>query len=105
LDLSALLFFWAGYYLIKHNNTARKWVIGIFLIGVITVFVIAMIIPFIGAEYVKVNLPFYHEQRPSLGIAYFSLFVGLILALVPIILLYNDKAREEFKVGARHEKA
>lgn len=27
-DLSPLLFFWAGFHLIKHNNTARKWVIG-----------------------------------------------------------------------------
>lgn len=97
LDLSSLLFFWAGYYLIKHNNIARKWVIGISLIGVIMVFIIAMVIPLFGAEYVKINLPFYHQQKPSWAMAYFALFVGLIFALIPIMLLYNDKARQEFK--------
>ncbi len=105
LDLSPLLFFWAGNYLTKHNNTARKWVMGIALFFVIVVFISAIITPFSGADYVKINLPFYHEQKPSLAMAYFALLAGLILALIPIVLLYSDKAREEFKIGDPHEKA
>ena len=97
-DLSPLLLFWAGYYVTKHNHTARKWVIGIALIGVVMVSAMAMIIPFIKAEYVKINLPYCQQQKPSWAVAYFALLVGLIFALIPILLLYNGKARREFGV-------
>lgn len=97
LDLFFLIFFMAGYFLTKHNNTARKWVIVISLIFVIAVFVFAIIIPFTGTENIIVNLLLYRTQGPALAVAYFALFVVLIFTLIPIMLLYNDKARQEFK--------
>lgn len=97
LDLFFLIFFMAGYFLTKHNNTARKWVIGISFIFVIVVFVFAFIIPFTGTENIKVNLLFYRTHEPSFTMTYFVLFVALLFALIPIMLLHNDNARQEFK--------
>lgn len=97
LDLSSLLFFWAGYYLIKHNNIARKWVIGFSVFFVIVVFLIAIFILVAGMGHVQVKFPFYHSQEPSLIVTYIAVLGVLLFALIPIALLYNDKARQEFK--------
>lgn len=95
-DLSPLFFFLVGYLLINHNNIARKWVIVFSFIGTIVASIGAIITPFIGPNNIKVNLLFYDVQEPSFVTAYIAIFVGLIIFLIPIILLYNEKARQEF---------
>lgn len=101
LDFFFLLFFLAGYYLLKHNNTARKAVLAISFIGAIMTLILAMITPFIGPENMKINLLLYRPQEPSLAMAYLVLFLVLIVALIPIGLLYNDKAQQEFNVAPK----
>ncbi len=90
-----LLFFLAGYYLIKHNNIARRFVLGTSTIMVILTLLIASLIPLAGGFF-TVDLPFYDQRTSSLAVAYLILFGALIVTLIPILLLYNDKARQEF---------
>ena len=97
LDLSPVLLFLGGYFLIKYNKTARKWVIGISLVGAIAVIIFAILIPFIGTNNVTVDLLFFDIKAPSLATAYGALIVGLIMFTIPLVLLYNDKARQEFE--------
>ena len=97
LDLSPVLLFLGGYLLIKYNKTARKWVIGISLVGAIAVIIFAILIPFIGTNNVTVDLLFFDIKAPSLATAYGALIVGLIMFTIPLVLLYNDKARQEFE--------
>ena len=97
LDPSPVLLFLGGYFLIKYNKTARKWVIGISLVGAIAVIIFAILIPFIGTNNVTVDLLFFDIAAPSLATAYGALIVGLIMFTIPLVLLYNDKARQEFE--------
>ncbi len=97
LDPSPVLLFLGGYFLIKYNKTARKWVIGISLVGAIAVIIFAILIPFIGTNNVTVDLLFFDIKAPSLATAYGALIVGLIMFTIPLVLLYNDKARQEFE--------
>ena len=96
LVLLPLLFFVGGRYLTKHKKMARKWVLGISIFYAIAALVFAIIVPLIGAENIKINLLIYQKKGPSLAMAYVTLLVVFILALIPILLLYNDKARQEF---------
>ena len=97
LDLSPFLFFLGGYLLIKYNKTARKWVIGISLVGAIAVILFAIIIPFIGTKNLTVDLLFFDIAAPSFATAYGALLAGVIMFAIPLLLLYNDKARQEFE--------
>ena len=69
LDPSPVLLFLGGYFLIKYNKTARKWVIGISLVGAIAVIIFAILIPFIGTNNVTVDLLFFDIKAPSLATA------------------------------------
>ena len=97
LDLSPVLLFLGGYLLINYNNTARKWVIGISVVGAIAIIMFAILMPFIGTNNVTVDLLFFDIEAPSFATAYGALLAGLIMFAIPLVLLYNDKARQEFE--------
>ena len=83
LDLSPFLLFLGGYLLIKYNKTARNWVIGISLVGVIAVILFAVLIPFIGTNNVTVDLLLFDIEAPSSATAYGVLIAGLIMFAIP----------------------
>ena len=97
MDLSPFLFFWVGYLLLKHNNAARKWIIAISFIGATVTILAAIVTAIAPFTDLQVRLMFFGEvQKTSLVTTYSVISLALIVFLIPIILLYNDKAREDF---------
>ena len=100
-DFSFLIFFLAAYLLIKHKNFVRKIVIVISFIGVIGTVVDAFVFLFEPSNNRDINLFIYEMKNPSYIIAFIAIFVSLIIYMIPILLLYNDKARQEFVIATK----
>lgn len=95
-DFSAVLFFWLGSGLVRHQRAAWKWAVGGLILCLMVVVFLVFGYVFFGPEGFFVRLGPIQMVNPSPGP--FAL-VGVVLTgflLVPLALLLTPKAKAEF---------
>jgi hypothetical protein len=97
LDLSFILFFWAGAYLIKHHPAARNWTIGLCGLVLIAALVLLLVALIAGAEHMYVTFFGTRIENPPLWVV--AIVSSALLAIIgfPFALLLTPQARREFQ--------
>lgn len=99
IDLSFILYFWAGNHLIKHNPTARKWVIG--MAGLVMVVLLGLTMHAAVAGTHGITLTVGRKTRePSLFEVELIGAILFALAGIPFVLLLTPQAGREFASAA-----
>lgn len=96
IDLTFILLLWGAEHLIKHNPTARRWMIG--LLGVMLASMVALILVavFGGTESMTIRFGGSKIEHPSLETVSMWAGISAVVAGIPFGLLLTPKARKEF---------
>ncbi|HEU4338438.1 MAG TPA: hypothetical protein VFS19_00080 [Planctomycetota bacterium] len=95
LDLTFLLWFWAGYHLRRHHPTARRWTLGVSGAGLGLLALGFAYALAAGTEKMTVRLGS-EIKNPSLGQVAAALAIFAVIIGTPAALLMTRRAKREF---------
>ena len=99
INLSFILFIWAGSELAKHNPKARTWVMRLCLICMLALITTCCYVHFMAIEKISVDLFGILLDDIQAWLFYTTLCIFFVACLVPFIILLGSKARHEFSAA------